>query len=196
MSGLRSGGSASGAGDAPRGPVAGSPGALRSGSGKVEQRTVPSRGERVDKVEQGMVPSRGEKVERALEAVRRDGGRSTTTRRIVLEALLDAGDSGVTADSLAEHIRRSHPTFTSSTIYRCLERFEELGVLAHSHLGHGAAVWRLVDRPRWYLVCNNCGASIDADPALVESLSAELQRSVGFRLDGHFALTGRCAACP
>ena len=143
----------------------------------------------------GATSSRAERVEEAMEAVRREGGRSTTTRRIVLEALLDADEDGVTAENLADQIRRSHPTFTSSTIYRCLERFEEIGVLAHSHLGHGPAVWRLLDRPRWYLVCNSCGARVDAEPALVERLSAEIQRSTGFRLDGHFALTGHCSTC-
>ena len=139
--------------------------------------------------------SREQVVELALEAVRREGGRSTTTRRIVLEALVAAGDDGVTAEDLAECIRDQHPKFTTSTIYRCLERFEELGVISHAHLGHGPAVWRLVDRPHWYLVCTNCGMSIDADPVLVEQLSAQFYRSVGFRLDGHFALTGRCAEC-
>ncbi|HET9076914.1 MAG TPA: transcriptional repressor, partial [Acidimicrobiales bacterium] len=132
-------------------------------------------------------------IELALEAVRREGGRSTTTRRIVLEALVDAGEPGVTAEDLADHIREQHPTFTSSTIYRCLERFEELGVISHAHMGHGPAVWRLIDQPRWYLVCTSCGKSMDADPTLVERLSSQLLRTVGFRLDGHFALTGRCA---
>lgn len=134
-------------------------------------------------------------VELAMEAVRRDGGRSTTTRRIVLEALVDAGGDGVTAEDLADCIRTQHPTFTTSTIYRCLERFEELGVIAHAHLGHGPALWRLVDQPRWYLVCTSCGKSMDADTALVEQLSSQLMRTVGFRLDGHFALTGQCADC-
>lgn len=135
------------------------------------------------------------RIDSALEAVRRDGGRSTTTRRIVLEALVAAGEPGVTAEDLAERIRREHPAFTSSTIYRCLDRFEELGITTHAHLGHGPALWRLVDQPRWYLVCTSCGNTVDADPALVDRLSADLVTSVGFRLDGHFALTGQCARC-
>ncbi len=134
-------------------------------------------------------------VDMALEAVRREGGRSTTTRRIVLEALAGSEDTGVSAEDLAERIRTSHPSFTTSTIYRCLEKFEELGVATHAHLGHGPAVWRLVDRPRWYLVCNRCGATTDVDPDVVEMLSSGLRRRTGFRVDGHFALTGSCAAC-
>ena len=134
-------------------------------------------------------------VDTALEVVRREGGRSTTTRRIVLEALAASEDSGVSADDLAERIRASHPSFTTSTIYRCLEKFEELGVATHAHLGHGPAVWRLVDRPRWYLVCNRCGATVDVEPTVVEMLSGELRRHTGFRVDGHFALTGFCAGC-
>ena len=134
-------------------------------------------------------------VDKAMAAVRREGGRSTITRRIVLEALADSDDGGVTAEDLAEHIREDHPAFTTSTIYRCLEKFEELGVATHAHLGHGPAVWRLVDRPRWYLVCNRCGTTVDADPELIERLAGELFRHTGFRVDGHFALTGYCGAC-
>lgn len=136
-----------------------------------------------------------ETVDEAMATVRREGGRSTTTRRIVLEALADAEETGLTADDLAEHIREHHPDFTTSTIYRCLEKFEDLGVATHAHLGHGPAVWRLLDRPRWYLVCNRCGATIDTDPELVDRLTADLLRHTGFRVDGHFALTGYCAAC-
>lgn len=139
--------------------------------------------------------SAAEAVDTALETVRREGGRTTTTRRIVLEALAVSEDGGVTAEDLAEHIREAHPAFTTSTIYRCLEKFEELGVATHAHLGHGPAVWRLVDRPRWYLVCNRCGSTTDADPELVEALSDQLLRHAGFRVDGHFALTGLCAGC-
>jgi Fur family ferric uptake transcriptional regulator len=134
-------------------------------------------------------------LETALRAVRHDGGRVTTTRRIVLESLARLGEAGVTAEEMTAHIRLDHPTFNTSTIYRCLERFEELGIATHAHLGHGPALWRLADRVRWYVVCTGCGASVDVDSRLIDHLRRHLMDSTGFTLNGHFALSGLCEPC-
>lgn len=134
-------------------------------------------------------------LEQALRSLREGGGRATGTRRIVLRALAARGERGATAENLAERIRSEHPGFSESTVYRSLERFEQLGIATHAHLGHGPALWRLADRPRWYAVCSSCGTAIDLDPTLMDRLARELRRRSGFRMDGHFAVTGRCAAC-
>jgi Fur family ferric uptake transcriptional regulator len=154
-------------------------------------------------------------VDRALEAVRQEGGRLTATRRIVLEALtaltVEAGaagpstgpspspgtgpGTGATAEQLAEVIRAEHPSFSDSTVYRSLERFEKLGLVTHAHLGHGPALWRLADQPRWYVVCSACEAAVQVEPDVIRPLLSELMRRVGFSMDGHFAITGLCQRC-
>lgn len=162
-------------------------------------------------------------MDRALEAVRQEGGRFTATRRIVLEALTaltaeaaapgpgtnpgtntnpSPGPSsstgtgtGATAEQLAELIRAEHPSFSDSTVYRSLERFEKLGLVTHAHLGHGPALWRLADQPRWYVVCSACEAAVQVDPDVIRPLLSELMRQVGFSMDGHFAITGLCQRC-
>jgi Fur family ferric uptake transcriptional regulator len=136
-----------------------------------------------------------DELDQALQMVRDEGGRSTATRRIVLEALARHGDEGVTAERLAEVIRIEHPSFSESTVYRSLECFERVGIASHSHLGHGPALWRLADHPHWCAVCSACGTAIGVSPALMERLARELRRQSGFRIDGHFAITGVCAGC-
>ena len=137
-------------------------------------------------------------VDRALAAVRQEGGRLTPTRRIVLEALATltaATGTGATAEQLAERIRAEHPSFSDSTVYRSLERFEKLGLATHAHLGHGPALWRLADQPRWYVVCSACDAAVQIEPDVIRPLLSELMRQVGFSMDGHFAITGLCPRC-
>lgn len=134
-------------------------------------------------------------VDRFLDALRQEGGRLTATRRVVLEALTAAGDAGASAEQLGERIRVEHPTFSDSTVYRSLERFEKLGLATHSHLGHGPALWRLADQPRWYVVCSACDAAVQIEPDVIRPLLSELMRQVGFSMDGHFAITGLCQRC-
>src|SRR3954464_6097117 len=99
-------------------------------------------------------------------AVRRDGGRLTMPRRQVLEALF-AADGLVSA----EHIAAGADTGVEielTSVYRSLERLEELGVVRHVHLGHGPGLYGLVgEGEREYLVCEGCGRVTAADPARV-----------------------------
>jgi Fe2+ or Zn2+ uptake regulation protein len=135
------------------------------------------------------------RLERILERLRSDGGRITTARRALVTALVEA-EGHVTADDLAELVQRSHPDVHRSTIYRTLDALEELGVVDHVHLGHGRAVYHLMDDPHQHLVCDSCGFVIEVPDALFEPLAGALRDDYGFVLRAnHFAVLGRCATC-
>jgi Fur family transcriptional regulator, ferric uptake regulator len=134
-------------------------------------------------------------IEEALDLLRRRGGRVTTPRRIVLEALVTARDHR-TADELALGIRARHPDIHPSTVYRSLERFEDLGVAYHTHLGHGPAQWHLTSAPHQHLTCQRCGRVIEADPGLFDDVRRALRDKLGFEANfAHFAVTGLCRDC-
>jgi len=133
-------------------------------------------------------------LETVLERLRSRGGRVTTARRTILQALLDAPDH-VTADSLAESVQAAHPDIHLSTVYRTLDVLTELGVVDHAHLGHGPAVFHLTDDPHQHLVCRSCGRVIELPLSVLRPVQREVARDYGFELDAHFALAGRCADC-
>ncbi len=119
----------------------------------------------------------------------------TPARRALVTALLEA-DGHVTAEDLAETVQRSHPDVHRSTIYRTLDALEERGVVDHVHLGHGRAVFHLLDDPHQHLVCEACSAVIEAPDALFRPLAKRLLSDYGFVLrPNHFAVLGRCATC-
>jgi len=97
-------------------------------------------------------------VELVLAELRRRGGRVTTTRRLVLRALFERSGH-CTAPELAEEVgqqvRSQGLDVHMSTIYRFLDELEELGVVSHSHLGHGRAVYDLspVAHSTWSARC-------------------------------------------
>jgi Fur family transcriptional regulator, ferric uptake regulator len=134
-------------------------------------------------------------AESVMELIRDAGGRATAARRIILEALIAAGGH-CTAEELAAGVKAAHPELHESTVYRTLDRFEQLGVAYHTHLGHGAAQWHLSRDVHQHLVCQDCGGVVEADPEVFRAVARYLLTEYGFHVElHHFALTGRCAAC-
>ena len=83
-----------------------------------------------------------------------------------------------------------------STIYRFLDELEELGVVSHSHLGHGPAVYDISPVGHFHLVCEVCGAVTETPDALLAALALSLKARYGFSIDPHhFAMAGRCKRC-
>jgi Fur family ferric uptake transcriptional regulator len=130
-----------------------------------------------------------------LALLRRRGGRVTVARRAVIEALL-AGDHHVTADEIAARVAAEHPEVHRSTVYRTLERLEEVGVVTHVHLGHGPSTFHVADPPHHHAVCVSCGSVVEVPFDALDPLADRLDAEHDFELSPqHFALSGRCAAC-
>jgi Fur family ferric uptake transcriptional regulator len=137
-----------------------------------------------------------DRLRRVLALVREKGGRVTTTRRVIVAALLDAPDHHVTAHALAERVQVSHPDIHASTVYRTLDTLTDLGVVEHTHLGHGATVYHLTDERHQHLVCEKCGAVVEVPLRVFAPLVSELRRTYGFEVHPeHVALVGRCPDC-
>src|SRR4051794_18073430 len=135
-------------------------------------------------------PLRFRSLEEVEAAVRRDGGRLTRPRRQVLEALFAA--EGLAS---AEQIAGEEIELTS--VYRNLERLEELGVVRHVHLGHGPGLYGLVgDGEREYLVCEACAKVTVAETARLDRVRALVRDEFGYEPRfTHFPMHGLCAAC-
>ena len=136
-----------------------------------------------------------ERLEAILALLRRRGGRLTPTRRAIVSALVAAGDH-LTADDITDTVRRAHPDLALTTVYRCLETLEELGVVEHVHLGHGRAAYHLASEDHQHLVCEACGTVVEVPTRLFDDLAATLDAGYGFSIrPHHFAVPGRCSAC-
>ena len=131
-------------------------------------------------------------AEELLDRLREQGGRITTARRLVISTLLGA-PGHITAEELAAAIQEQHPEVHLSTVYRTLDSLEKLGIVEHTHIGHGPSVYH-VGVTHQHLVCEDCGAVIDAPTDVLDDLRNVLLARFGFDLHiGHFALLGRCA---
>jgi Fur family transcriptional regulator, ferric uptake regulator len=134
-------------------------------------------------------------VEEVLKLLRAHGCRITSSRRLLLHALFDApGDR--TAEELAEEVHGRAPDINLSTIYRNLDELERLGVVIHSHLGHGPATYHLAALAHGHLVCEECGAVVEVPEDVFQGLSRTARSRFGFDIHPyHFAVLGRCQKC-
>jgi len=134
-------------------------------------------------------------VDEVLSLMRRRGGRVTTSRRLLLEALFDASGHH-TAEELAAVVQRRAPDVHLSTVYRNLDELERLGIIIHAHLGHGPATYHLAAGAHGHLVCEECEAMIEAPDEIFAALSRTARSRFGFDINPHhFAVLGRCRAC-
>jgi Fur family transcriptional regulator, ferric uptake regulator len=134
-------------------------------------------------------------VEGVLDLVRQQGGRVTSSRRLLLRALFDSNEHH-TAEELAAVVQQQSPDIHLSTIYRNLDELERLGVIVHSHLGHGPATYHLAASAHGHFVCEECGKMIEAPDNLFASLAQVARTQFDFTIDPHhFAMFGRCANC-
>lgn len=127
--------------------------------------------------------------------LRRRGYRLTPQRQLVLEAVGRLGHA--TPEEIVTAVRRTASGVNISTVYRTLELLEELGLVQHAHLGHGASTYSVTsDDDHVHLVCRDCGGIEEAPPSVVATVVAELAATRGFSVDvGHFAVFGRCRDC-
>jgi Fur family transcriptional regulator, ferric uptake regulator len=95
-----------------------------------------------------------------------------------------------------EQISETVPDVDVTTVYRTLELLEEIGLVRHTHLGHGAASFRPADDDHIHVVCHRCGRVVDAGQDLVDQLAGQLHAESGFVVDrSHFTVFGRCREC-
>lgn len=127
--------------------------------------------------------------------LRARGYRLTPQRQLVLEAVAELGHA--TPEELVTAVRRTASGINISTVYRTLELLEELGLVQHTHLGHGAPTYSVAsDHDHVHLVCRDCGGVEEAPPEVVAPVVEHLASTQGFQVDvGHFAVFGRCRGC-
>ena len=127
--------------------------------------------------------------------LRARGYRLTPQRQLVLEAVATLGHA--TPDEIADRVRATASGVNISTVYRTLELLEDLGLVTHTHLGHGAPTYHAADdADHLHLVCRECGGIEEVAPTVLDSAAQRIAADHGFAVDAsHFAIFGTCAAC-
>jgi Fur family transcriptional regulator, ferric uptake regulator len=127
--------------------------------------------------------------------LRSRGYRVTPQRQLVLEAIGKLDHA--TPEEIAASVQETARGVNISTIYRTLELLDKLGLVTHTHLGHGAPTYHLAtDADHVHLVCQDCGRVTEVSPDAIRALITALDEGQGFETDvAHLTVFGRCAEC-
>src|ERR1700745_2727246 len=141
------------------------------------------------------VPSPSATVRGWDEQLRARGYRVTPQRQLVLEAV--ARLDHATPEDIGAQVQQTARGVNISTIYRTLELLEQVGMVTHTHLGHGAPIYHLASHAdHVHLVCGDCGRVTEIGPDAIRPLITTLEERHGFETDvGHLTVYGRCADC-
>jgi Fur family ferric uptake transcriptional regulator len=129
------------------------------------------------------------------DTLRASGYRVTPQRQLVLESVSRLEHA--TPEEIYADVRLTATGVNVSTVYRTLELLEQLGLVTHTHLGHGAPRYHLAAQAQHvHLVCRQCEQVTEVDKSAVRPLLAALEESEGFLADlGHLTIFGLCTAC-
>lgn len=129
------------------------------------------------------------------DTLRASGYRVTPQRQLVLEAVTKLEHA--TPEEIYAEVKQTAVGVNVSTVYRTLELLEQIGLVTHTHLGHGAHRYHLAsDAQHLHLVCRDCGDITQLEPSVVSSFVSALEAEYGFETDvGHLTVFGTCSQC-
>lgn len=127
--------------------------------------------------------------------LREAGLRVTPQRQLVLEAVESLRHG--TPEEILREVQRTATGVNLSTIYRTLEVLEDVGLVSHAHIGHGAPTYHAIDdQMHIHLVCDRCLQVTSVPAEVADEFVARLCEDFAFVTDiSHLSLHGWCERC-
>ena len=125
---------------------------------------------------------------------------TTKQHQAILRCLEQRPEEALSANQLAEDLRREGCPVGLATIYRQLEKLEAAGRVHKVHTEEGA-FFQFCPHPEadhgcFLLRCESCGRMVHLDCSHLEELYRHLEQQHHFRIDPRRTiLTGRCQSC-
>ncbi len=141
------------------------------------------------------VPGRRITIIELIERLRERGWRLSAQRRAVAEVL--TGDHvHLTADEVHARAQVVLPEISLATVYNTLNELAAMGEVVPVSAGAGPRRYDPNSNPHHHLVCVECGAIRDVDPAGLSELELSKAEQHGYRLlDVNIVFRGVCSDC-
>jgi len=131
-----------------------------------------------------------------LERLQTNGYRLTGSRRAVVKII--AGSSKIlTPLDVFEQARASHPGIGLVTVYRTLDKLEQLGLIQRVHQPSGCQAFAAaLNGHQHLLICQRCGKVRYFSGDHLDGLVGNVEEESGFRVHEHWLqLFGLCNDC-
>lgn len=131
-----------------------------------------------------------------LDCLRGSGYRITSPRRAVVEALANS-ERALNAAEIFDIAREQYPSLGLVSVYRTLEKLEELGLIQRVHHPDGCQAFIAGFKGHQHLlICQNCGRTQFFEGDDLDLLFKRVARKSGYQIKEHWLqLLGFCADC-
>ncbi len=122
--------------------------------------------------------------------------RNTKQRQLILK-IIERADGHLDADQIYERVRQLLPGISLSTVYRNLQLFRNVGLLAEHQFSGMRRRYEIATRSRHHhLMCIGCGRIFEFSCPSSDGLQTRITREKGFRVtDAEVRLVGYCPEC-
>ena len=126
---------------------------------------------------------------------RQKGFRMTSQRMAILHVLRHEG-THLSPAEVYKKARRELPGLTEPTVYRTLEFLADIALVRPSYSSSGHLTYEIAGSDHHHINCRMCGAEIEVEHTLLESLYRLLETTSGYRsIDSHVTFFGVCPEC-
>jgi Fur family ferric uptake transcriptional regulator len=131
-----------------------------------------------------------------LEALSGNGYRLTSSRRAVVETV-EASTHAMTPLEVFDSARSTHVELGLVTVYRTLEKLEELGLIQRVHQPSGCQAFISASQGHQHLLlCQSCGQVTFFEGDDLDNLIETISIKTGYAIQEHWLqLFGLCANC-
>jgi Fe2+ or Zn2+ uptake regulation protein len=131
-----------------------------------------------------------------LAALSNNGYRLTESRRAVVE-IVAASARALTPLEVFDSARASHPELGLVSVYRTLEKLEELHLIQRVHQPEGCQAFITASQGHQHmLLCQRCGQVTFFEGDDLENLISGIANRTGYAIQEHWLqLFGLCAQC-
>jgi Fur family transcriptional regulator, ferric uptake regulator len=131
-----------------------------------------------------------------LEQLSENGYRLTEARRAVVETV-EKSTRALTPVEVYDMARKRYRALGLVTVYRTLEKLEELHLIQRVHQPQGCQAFISAGAGHQHLLlCRNCGQVEFFDGDDLDGLTKTISKRTGYKINEHWLqLFGLCAAC-
>ena len=127
--------------------------------------------------------------------LRARGFRMTPQRMAILHVLCHEG-THLSPAEVYKQARKEVPGLTEPTVYRTLEFLADNALVRPSYTSTGHLTYEIAGNEHHHIICRNCGAEVEVEHTLLESLYRLLETTSGYRsIDSHVTFFGVCPKC-
>lgn len=131
-----------------------------------------------------------------LAALQARGYRTTAPLRLVVQALATS-QRVLSPLQVYELVHAQNPRISLVTVYRTVEKLEELGLIQRVHTPSGCQAFIAGNSGHQHiLICENCGRVEFFGGDMLDPLISGVSQETGYRIAGHWLqLFGTCTPC-